>query len=96
VFYTGQLAVGNKSKVFDVIFDTGSTLIFINSVFCDDIGCNKGEMYDSDESETHIDLLYDHQVTFGSGTLRGAIGRDTFFIGDSIVIPNMRFLEITD
>ncbi len=32
IFYTGQVAVGDPDLIFDVIFDTGSTMIFINSI----------------------------------------------------------------
>ena len=43
VFYTGPVGVGNANRNFECIFDTGSSLIFINSVYCPDIGCQKGE-----------------------------------------------------
>jgi hypothetical protein len=37
-FFTGQISVGDPDLKFDIIFDTGSSLTFINSVKCDDTG----------------------------------------------------------
>lgn len=93
-FYTGVASVGDKEQQFEFIFDTGSTLIFVNSIYCADKGCLKGNKYDSDKSLNHEDLLQDSEVTFGSGTLKGAVGKDTFYIGN-LEIPGMKFLEIT-
>ncbi len=41
-FYTGNLSVGYLEKQYNMIFDTGSSIIFVNSVKCNDIGCVKG------------------------------------------------------
>ena len=94
LFYTGKVGVGSREQEFEFIFDTGSTNIFVNSVYCGDIGCLKSNKYDSDRSETHVDLLEDSYVVFGSGTLEGALGMDTFFVGE-VEIPQMKFMEIT-
>lgn len=41
-FYTGNIGVANQDSNYKMIFDTGSTLIFLNSVLCEDIGCLRG------------------------------------------------------
>ena len=55
-FFTGQISVGDKEDVFDVIFDTGSSLTFITSSHCKDVGCKNANQYNSKESDTHADL----------------------------------------
>lgn len=45
--------MGDKEDLFNIIFDTGSSLTFINSVNCDDNGCSRGTQYDSNDSDTH-------------------------------------------
>ena len=51
-------------------------------------------MYDAKKSKSHKDLLSDVSVEFGSGTLYGAMGSDTFYISD-LAVENMKFLAVT-
>jgi len=37
--YTGVLSVGNSDNKLNVVFDTGSTLLWVNSVRCKDPEC---------------------------------------------------------
>ena len=39
--YTGNIGVGDPDNLFEVIFDTGSANIWINSARCTDPGCVK-------------------------------------------------------
>lgn len=50
-----------------MIFDSGSTLIFLNSVQCEDIGCVRGNQFDPSESPTFKDVDLEVEVEFGSG-----------------------------
>lgn len=34
MFFTGEVSVGDSDTSFEIIFDTGSSLTFINSVHC--------------------------------------------------------------
>ncbi len=80
MYYTGELSIGTKNNTFNLIFDTGSTLIFVNSIYCDDLGCLKGHNYDQTKSPTYVDLLSEVEVSFGSGILKGSMGQDTFYL----------------
>lgn len=44
-FYTGMIGVADDDPEYRMIFDTGSTLIFLNSVKCKDLGCIRGNQY---------------------------------------------------
>ena len=58
-FFTGQISVGDQEDVFEVIFDTGSSLTFITSAHCQARGCKNANQYNSKESDTHQDLESD-------------------------------------
>ncbi|KAL4475464.1 hypothetical protein ABPG72_013288 [Tetrahymena utriculariae] len=94
-FYTGKIQVGNRNQYYKMIFDSGSTLIFLNSVQCDSIGCVRGNQYDSEASPTFKDVDLEVKVEFGSGILTGEMGIDTFFIGD-MAVQKVEFMEILE
>lgn len=78
-----------------MIFDSGSTLIFLNSVECTDIGCQRGNQYNSKLSKTFKDVDVGVEVEFGSGILRGEMGIDNFYLND-MVVKKVEFMEITE
>jgi len=45
--YIGQLSIGDPLNVFEMIFDTGSPNIWVNSVHCDQDECRQRKQYDS-------------------------------------------------
>lgn len=51
--YTGELSIGTMGNTFNVIYDTGSANIWINSKHCRDSGCVNHKQYDSSESSTY-------------------------------------------
>ncbi|EAR88005.2 eukaryotic aspartyl protease (macronuclear) [Tetrahymena thermophila SB210] len=94
-FYTGKIQVGNRDQYYKMIFDSGSTLIFLNSVQCDSIGCIRGNQYDSEASPTFKDVDLEVKVEFGSGILTGEMGIDTFYFGD-MAVERVEFMEILE
>ncbi|EGR31334.1 hypothetical protein IMG5_112710 [Ichthyophthirius multifiliis] len=77
-----------------MIFDTGSALIFVNSVKCQDIGCKRGNQYDFKKSKTYKPTEYEYEVQYGSGNLIGDYSKDSFFV-EKQEIKNVDFVEIT-
>ncbi|KRW98489.1 Aspartic peptidase domain [Pseudocohnilembus persalinus] len=94
-FFTGKLGVGNdKNNQFEMIFDTGSNNLFLNSVKCQQSGCKKGEQYDSSQSQSYQLDGTVIEVTFGSGAIQGQLAYENLFINE-MEIDNVQFYEIT-
>ncbi len=64
-------------QTFDVIFDTGSSNLWVPSVDCDDPACNVHEQYDSSLSSTYIEDGTPVIFNYASGTTAGIQSIDT-------------------
>ena len=91
--YTGKIKVGDQRQELDVIFDTGSANVWLNSVLCDAPGCLNHKQYDSSLSKSFYSLGSDLEVQFGTGKLQGLVNGDNISIGD-IMIKDQQFAEI--
>ncbi|EGR34063.1 hypothetical protein IMG5_024830 [Ichthyophthirius multifiliis] len=94
VFYTGEIQVVYKEQKYNMIFDTGSTDIFLNSVLCKDIGYQKGNQYNSTLSPTYKNIDAETYSYFGSGEIGGKMAIDTFFVSGQEV-KKVQFFQIT-
>jgi cathepsin D len=91
--FTGEISFGNPEDKFEVIFDTGSANLWINSVLCNDPGCLKRRQYNHFNSPTFRELGLDLTVQFGTGELSGVINTDTIFMA-GVEIEEQDFAEI--
>lgn len=79
--YVGEIGVGTPPQKFKVIFDTGSSNLWITSSKCKDESCKKHNQFDAEESSTFEQTSIEMTVKFGTGSVQGTLGRDTFSIG---------------
>lgn len=92
--YVGRITVGTPPQDFDVIFDTGSSNLWINSVKCADEACKMHRQFDNDQSDTYKEKGIDMSVQFGTGKIEGFLAEDTFRLGP-IVVQHQTFGQIT-
>lgn len=92
--YMGKIGVGEPPQYFWVIFDTGSSNLWVSSSMCRSIGCRKKNLYDHRQSRTARTLGFDIQVKFGTGVIKGFLMEDTFQLGP-LRVPRQTFAEIT-
>jgi len=92
--YVGQIGVGSPVQNFDVIFDTGSSNLWINSVDCQDKACQIHRRFDNGKSSTHKKLDLSMDVQFGTGKIEGRLASDTFTLGP-VKVQDQVFGEIT-
>jgi cathepsin D len=92
--YTGEISIGTSDNTFSVIFDTGSSNMWINSDQCSDLGCVNHKQFESEESSSYTETGFDIAVEFGTGQLQGIFGQDTVFIG-GIQVDKQDFALIT-
>jgi len=65
---------------FSMIFDTGSSLVFVNSDYCEECIKNKTVYYT--ETETLEESKFEVNVQFGNGEMHGIVSRDNIKLGD--------------
>lgn len=92
--YYGAINLGSPEQTFDVIFDTGSSDLWVASVNCDD-SCGRHAKYDSSKSSTYVKNGTEFYIMYGSGPVSGYQSIDALNFG-GLVIPDQMFAEITD
>jgi hypothetical protein len=92
--YYGPITVGTPGQSFQVIFDTGSSNLWVPSIKCGS-NCGKHAEYDSSKSSTYVANGTVFNIEYGSGPVSGFISQDSVTIGD-ITVKNQLFAEITD
>ncbi|KAJ1066111.1 hypothetical protein K5549_017840, partial [Capra hircus] len=90
IFYFGNISIGTPPQQFRVLFDTGSSDLWVSSVFCIDPGCGKHRLFNPRGSTTF--QMTDRHMYFCNelGQIIGFFGRDIVQIGD-LVIMNQTF-----
>lgn len=88
--FIGEISVGTPAQKFDVVFDTGSSKLWLNSAKCTTGGCLKHKRYKTDKSSTFLSLGNKLMEMFGSGFIIGETVQDTVLLGN-VAIQNQRF-----
>ena len=78
--YFGPLYFGSPPKVFNVIFDTGSSWIWLNDVSCGQ-NCHKAAAFNQSESSTFEASDENFQLQYGKGSGSARLGYDTVSLG---------------
>jgi len=89
--YYGDLTVGSPGQTFRVIFDTGSSDLWVPNVNLQPH--YKKSLYDSTKSFTHHPDGRSFHILYGSGPVSGFFSRDQVQIGD-FKVPDYLFAEV--
>jgi len=92
--YYGELSVGTPAQTFKVIFDTGSSNLWVPSSETSIIHFNPHKKYDHKKSSTYVANGTKFAIQYGSGSLTGFVSEDTVTIGN-VTVPNQLFCEAT-
>lgn len=90
--YYGPISIGKPAQQFQVIFDTGSSNLWVPSKDC--TSCNH-KKYDHDSSKSYRKNGTEFKITYGSGSLSGYLSQDVLWLGDFLITDQV-FAEATD
>ncbi|XP_076159280.1 pepsin A-like [Alosa pseudoharengus] len=88
--YYGVISIGTPPQSFRVIFDTGSSYLWVPSVYCSSTACNHHNKFNPSHSSTFNNTRRSLQIQYGTGSMTGFLGYDIVAVG-GIQVPNQIF-----
>uniref|UniRef100_A0A8D1CYZ9 Pepsin A n=1 Tax=Sus scrofa TaxID=9823 RepID=A0A8D1CYZ9_PIG len=79
--YFGTIGIGTPAQDFTVIFDTGSSNLWVPSVYCSSLACSDHNQFNPDDSSTFEATSQELSITYGTGSMTGILGYDTVQVG---------------
>ncbi|CAM2095219.1 unnamed protein product, partial [Caretta caretta] len=88
--YYGTISIGTPAQDFTVIFDTGSSNLWVPSVYCSSTACTNHKKFNPSDSSTYQATSQSLSIQYGTGSMTGILGYDTVQVG-GIVDTNQIF-----
>ncbi|XP_057583149.1 pregnancy-associated glycoprotein 2-like [Hippopotamus amphibius kiboko] len=82
--YFGNITIGTPPQEFRVIFDTGSSDLWVPSIYCSSPTCRAKKLFNPYLSTTFQRTCKVFEFKYGSGTIIGSLGYDTVGIGNLV------------
>ncbi|PNT13988.1 hypothetical protein POPTR_010G003400v4 [Populus trichocarpa] len=93
--YYGEIGIGSPPQIFTVVFDTGSSNLWVPSSKCLlSITCYFHSKFIARLSRTYTKIGIPCKIQYGSGSVSGFLSQDHVKVGDDIII-NQEFAEVT-
>uniref|UniRef100_A0A7N0TEQ0 Aspartic proteinase n=1 Tax=Kalanchoe fedtschenkoi TaxID=63787 RepID=A0A7N0TEQ0_KALFE len=93
--YYGEISIGSPPQTFTVIFDTGSSNLWVPSSKCYfSIACFFHSKFKASRSSTYTKNGKSVKITYGSGSILGFFSGDNVGVGD-LIVKNQTFIEAT-
>jgi len=91
--YYGEVSLGDPNQTFEVIYDTGSSNLWVPTKTCE--ACKGKNLYDSSKSSTFAKNGTKFEIMYGSGPVSGFLSKESVHFTESTV-PGCLFAEIED
>ncbi|KFP62570.1 Pepsin A, partial [Cariama cristata] len=75
--YFGTIYIGTPGQQFTVLFDTGSSNLWVPSVYCSSPACSNHNRFNPSDSSTFVSTNDSVEITYGTGSMTGILGYDT-------------------
>ncbi|NXB31624.1 CATE protein, partial [Eulacestoma nigropectus] len=90
--YFGQISIGTPPQNFSVVFDTGSSNLWVPSVYCVSKACAEHSKFRPTQSSTYQAIGTPFSIQYGTGSLTGIIGSDQVVV-EGLTVSNQQFAE---
>ncbi|XP_048203744.1 gastricsin [Perognathus longimembris pacificus] len=88
--YFGEISIGTPPQNFLVLFDTGSSNLWVPSIYCQSEACTTHPRFNPSQSSTYTTSGQTFSLQYGTGSLTGFFGYDTMTV-QNIQVPNQEF-----
>ncbi|PRQ52748.1 putative phytepsin [Rosa chinensis] len=93
--YFGEIGIGTPAQKFTVIFDTGSSNLWVPSAKCYfSVACFFHAKYKSSQSSSHTKNGTSAAIQYGTGAIAGFFSQDHVTVGN-LVVKDQDFIEAT-
>ncbi|XP_047466064.1 pepsin A-like [Mugil cephalus] len=79
--YYGIISIGTPPQSFKVIFDSGSSNLWVPSVYCSSPACNNHVKFNPGMSSTYRNIGSPLNIQYGTGSMTGFLAYDTVTVG---------------
>ncbi|XP_063064463.1 pepsin A-like [Engraulis encrasicolus] len=79
--YFGVISIGSPPQSFKVIFDTGSSNLWVASTYCNSAACNTHQKFNPKSSRTFQATQQSLKIQYGTGSMTGVLGYDNVEVG---------------
>lgn len=97
--YFGVVEIGTPPQSFQVIYDTGSSNLWVPRVGCAHCGLPFGttkSKFDATQSSSFQEDGEDFEIMYGSGSVSGTFSRDSVALTGDIVVEDQDFAQVSD
>ena len=92
--YFGEIELGTPPQKFEVIFDTGSSDLWVTSSACKSPFCVFKSKYHANASSTHQVNGTSFVIKYGSGPVEGYTSADNMLLSSDLLIKGQTFGEV--
>nr|XP_008506472.1 PREDICTED: pepsin A-like [Equus przewalskii] len=79
--YFGTISIGTPPQEFTVIFDTGSSKLWVPSTYCSSLACSDHNRFNPEDSSTYEATSESISITYGTGSMTGVLRYNTVRVG---------------